>query len=118
MLLFIFKFLCTFLRIHSFQYISCYCLSVMAVLIRSMNRFQYISCYCLSAGTIHQGLTFSGFQYISCYCLSFLLHALFLILQNFNTSHVTVYLCHICQYIHCCLYFNTSHVTVYLQDLL
>ena len=41
------EFLCTFLCIHSFQYISCYCLSVNGVYYHhSLPEFQYISCYC------------------------------------------------------------------------
>ena len=76
--------------------------------------FQYISCYCLSYEVFTDLLLYISFQYISCYCLSQSSHPTFLsfrisihlmllfillftrtyvsIQQNFNTSHVTVYL--------------------------
>ena len=54
-----------------FQYISCYCLSIIANMnVESTLLFQYISCYCLSAGGDDKGEVFELFQYISCYCLS------------------------------------------------
>ena len=79
------------------------------------------------------------FQYISCYCLSSVVVIWIRKRNDFNTSHVTVYLisirCHSIlnefQYISCyCLsmqlpcvsltikYFNTSHVTVYQDERL
>ena len=122
--------------------------------------FQYISCYCLSSHitisiiykkiSIHLMLLFIGFtqpviidknkfQYISCYCLSAHMRATYVIIKNFNTSHVTVYLfinfvsfyselisIHLmllfivvhfsASYLVCD--FNTSHVTVYLFAVL
>ena len=118
----------------SFQYISCYCLSIEDGYVKGQEpAFQYISCYCLSildSGseasscdfntshvTVYQatGLgcaTEKAFQYISCYCLSLPIGLLAI--------------CKVFQYISCyCLstrrvcrmntypYFNTSHVTVY-----
>ena len=74
------------------------------------------------------------FQYISCYCLSSIITPSSSSFIDFNTSHVTVYLCFQSQtsllvlisihlmllficfsaIIYCfCLHFNTSHVTVY-----
>ena len=102
---------------------------------RDNFKFQYISCYCLSIIANMNVESTLLFQYISCYCLSELLKRNMDDRRNFNTSHVTVYLkrddCDFCstifQYISCyCLSFcslppfsvgvdfNTSHVTVYL----
>ena len=64
---------------------------VMHCFCNSFKIFQYISCYCLSV------LGFAGhigtliFQYISCYCLSFPFSILLSVVLHFNTSHVTVY---------------------------
>ena len=100
----------------------------------SESSFQYISCYCLSLRCNNPNQSAPSFQYISCYCLSVLSHQITSYQWHFNTSHVTVYLhCVLSvfffasfQYISCyCLSchsahqisihhnFNTSHVTVY-----
>ena len=55
------------------------------------DSFQYISCYCLSYWQ-SDNLHLNAFQYISCYCLSRSLQKVLCLLENFNTSHVTVYL--------------------------
>ena len=55
----------------------------------------------------------SKFQYISCYCLSARRGFNGLYIENFNTSHVTVYLCLGSDRKRNIRYFNTSHVTVY-----
>ena len=82
-----------FCPIFSFQYISCYCLSICPVFLDSSFldfntshvtvylyvvkgfqgdnlEFQYISCYCLSAPSKYGNDKALSFQYISCYCLS------------------------------------------------
>ena len=97
----------------SFQYISCYCLSVrwshnsllIAISIhlmllfispsvtstRASTLFQYISCYCLSIDNKQIIKDNFVFQYISCYCLSEMFETIEVPNSNFNTSHVTVY---------------------------
>ena len=55
------------------------------------------------------------FQYISCYGLSERCIAMLQVLENFNTSHVTVYHEKPVEYDVKADYFNTSHVTVYHQ---
>ena len=96
--------------------------------------FQYISCYCLSIIWNVDKLKKKLFQYISCYCLSYSLQRAFHRFPYFNTSHVTVYpyaalvssfiapfqyiscYCLSLSGLHCHQYhtdFNTSHVTVY-----
>ena len=96
-----------------FQYISCYGLSRAAkVFLNYCIEFQYISCYGLSVPVIAPFFT-SQFQYISCYGLSQFSAICQQAMQDFNTSHVTVYQFH---YNHTDLlfhHFNTSHVTVY-----
>ena len=101
-------------------------------------KFQYISCYCLSIDDYRPKFAIA-FQYISCYCLSMLnqmfllqryisIHLMLLFIntspvnpqpkQNFNTSHVTVYLV---AGLFATLYvqdFNTSHVTVYHRTII
>ena len=121
----------TGISITIFQYISCYCLSLLPFrLYDPVLLFQYISCYCLSSPGFNVGLSYSRFQYISCYCLSLIgvhfqrghrisIHLMLLFIISgfiiprvkchFNTSHVTVYLGHrvmelikdIFQYISC-----------------
>ena len=55
----------------AFQYISCYCLSMVTLLQMCFAlEFQYISCYCLSVEDPDNSVGKDGFQYISCYCLS------------------------------------------------
>ena len=97
-----------------FQYISCYGLSGTCLArYLSATRFQYISCYGLSEHGEQVEPTVSAFQYISCYGLSSLLRSVrehiaisihlmlrfirrcvcsMIMICNFNTSHVTVYL--------------------------
>ena len=122
-----------------FQYISCYCLSLLLCYHPLLLfAFQYISCYCLSDKRQGILIWYDGFQYISCYCLSFFVFlsfcydALFQYIScyclSFNRYQWRWYLCisihlmllfilcaHIChsQF----LYFNTSHVTVYHHTL-
>ncbi len=96
-----------------FQYISCYCLSIIWNVDKLKKKlFQYISCYCLSYSlqrafhrfpyfntshvtvypfTRQTFLSLLLFQYISCYCLSACLPDVNSCVGNFNTSHVTVY---------------------------
>ena len=97
-----------------FQYIPCYCLSCLTIKCFVNSRpFQYIPCYCLSNCrwydqlpihiSIHPMLLFilravrkehrwNSFQYIPCYCLSKMSVDEELVREDFNTSHVTVYL--------------------------
>ena len=71
MLLFIHFFFASTYATLSFQYISCYCLSLSASDLRTkLYKFQYISCYCLSVGLYTYCIGLKLFQYISCYCLS------------------------------------------------
>ena len=92
MLLFIARYLRRIHNLRSFQYISCYCLSVSKMqtyrkiwisihlmllfivsILPSLSRnpsFQYISCYCLSPPDYATIGRILEFQYISCYCLS------------------------------------------------
>ena len=119
----------------SFQYISCYCLSITEkeMIHTSINfntshvtvylpantpssylsSFQYISCYCLSVNSFCCVAVNLVFQYISCYCLSPVPFSCSFCHYNFNTSHVTVYLLvgRLCSSTFGD--FNTSHVTVY-----
>ena len=121
-----------------FQYISCYCLSVIherfSIFAFDFNT-SHVTVY-LVANWLANWLLI--FQYISCYCLS-LAHCFRKFCQgNFNTSHVTVYLVpvHTCSSnqsisIHLMLlfirkiefipigfkHFNTSHVTVYRSTI-
>ena len=92
MLLFIFSTSCFVSNPSKFQYISCYCLSLPYLSIYSLLFvFQYISCYCLSSRlalvavfaviSIHLMLLFITF-----------LESKIQTKENFNTSHVTVYL--------------------------
>ena len=111
-----------FCPIFSFQYISCYCLSICPVFLDSSFldfntshvtvylyvvkgfqgdnlEFQYISCYCLSAPSKYGNDKALSFQYISCYCLSELGYEYFLELDEF-------------QYISCyCLSYTRSSPT-------
>ena len=77
------------------------------------DTFQYISCYGLSIWQITiKGLLLNfNTSHVTVYQLLFLLSLLFL--QDFNTSHVTVY--HHLRNVRMQSrsYFNTSHVTVY-----
>ena len=77
------------------------------------DTFQYISCYGLSIWQITiKGLLLNfNTSHVTVYPLLFLLSLLFL--QDFNTSHVTVY--HHLRNVRMQSrsYFNTSHVTVY-----
>ena len=96
-----------------FQYISCYCLSIL-VLFHSENEFISIHLMLLFIKQKHRtgrrkhGISihlmllfidqyptkfafFFQFQYISCYCLSKMEQTARCILFHFNTSHVTVY---------------------------
>ena len=75
--------------------------------------FQYISCYGLSLVQASVNLYLQLFQYISCYGLSERCIAMLQVLENFNTSHVTVYHEKPVEYDVKADYFNTSHVTVY-----
>ena len=76
-------------------------------------KFQYIPCYGLSTFEIEIETTQRRFQYIPCYGLSETPDYKFQELQNFNTSHVTVYRLHPLHQSSCLHDFNTSHVTVY-----
>ena len=54
--------------------------------------FQYIPCYCLSDLAWRNSMEEGAFQYIPCYCLSKKNTPALTLGENFNTSHVTVYL--------------------------
>ena len=103
---------------------------------RNRQEFQYISCYCLSAvavpciavgpdfNTSHVTVYLQAtnyqtacdlFQYISCYCLSHHPSRCSRLYNHFNTSHVTVYHIRNTRDDMNLLNFNTSHVTVYLS---
>ena len=98
----------------SFQYISCYCLSVPLWGGNTQRTgFQYISCYCLSSQNRIAFRKKIRFQYISCYCLSDNTKAWGGDTVYFNTSHVTVYLRYFFRRVFFFADFNTSHVTVY-----
>ena len=95
--------------------------------------FQYISCYCLSLISISYTSWLTSFQYISCYCLStssraFLIssdisiHLMLLFIILLDNSHlyyqISIHLMLLFIKISCTCrasysYFNTSHVTVY-----
>ena len=97
-----------------FQYIPCYCLSFKPlrseirclyfntshVTVYRNNQlhdtcryqFQYIPCYCLSCFHVFRIIIRMLFQYIPCYCLSLQTNPTYYYMQDFNTSHVTVYL--------------------------
>ena len=79
----------------------------------STSKFQYISCYCLSVLYKRKKLGTTTFQYISCYCLSSCSSNRDINTSNFNTSHVTVYPITIDTKRFQFCDFNTSHVTVY-----
>ena len=98
----------------------------------STSKFQYISCYCLSVLYKRKKLGTTTFQYISCYCLSSCSSNRDINTSNFNTSHVTVYQrvqlrsnpVHEFQYIscyclsHCQTYNNyTKHISIHLMLL-
>ena len=118
MLLFIFKLSCIVLAILSFQYISCYCLSIKHQIIHlCLNYFNtsHVTVYLCSFSayvahssnfnTSHVTVYHIGyntiscstvFQYISCYCLSNFDTSTPFGKFNFNTSHVTVYHVSLC----------------------
>ena len=82
-----------FCPIFSFQYISCYCLSICPVFLDSSFldfNTSHVTVY-LYVVKGFQGDNLE-FQYISCYCLSKYKSLSFNIIGDFNTSHVTVYL--------------------------
>ena len=58
---------------------------------QTSHTFQYISCYCLSDFCCAVPYDIILFQYISCYCLSASLLRIQSEARHFNTSHVTVY---------------------------
>ena len=100
-------------KFAQFQYISCYCLSMMNfyILLIWLNfNTSHVTVYLHSQYQVHHKYTF---QYISCYCLSkgqtsnstldrISIHLMLLFIRivkaryrsdgDFNTSHVTVYL--------------------------
>ena len=111
------------IKIPTTEYISIHLMllfiDVNEILFGPYVLFQYISCYCLSMIGLAKGDDHPVFQYISCYCFSASTASASTISSNFNTSHVTVY-----QWYYCLSFcssrtaleykdFNTSHVTVY-----
>ena len=75
--------------------------------------FQYISCYCLSlsvfnASSVNQDFNTSHVTVYQSRALARVLES-----SDFNTSHVTVYRMNFAQKRKKWEYFNTSHVTVY-----
>ena len=105
------------IKIPTTEYISIHLMllfiDVNEILFGPYVLFQYISCYCLSMIGLAKGDDHPVFQYISCYCLSDS-HCMSLETQwYFNTSHVTVYHNLLSVYYSANHHFNTSHVTVY-----
>ena len=79
--------------IKTFQYISCYCLSLTAL---SSVLLLHISIHLMLLfirNVSDDTLRLITFQYISCYCLSMVPALVNICLSYFNTSHVTVYRC-------------------------
>ena len=76
-----------------FQYIPCYGLSTSDIIENDNNNtFQYIPCYGLSSKICNVHVRYTKFQYIPCYGLSWMVGVFSCRINNFNTSHVTVYL--------------------------
>ena len=119
----------------TFQYISCYGLSIWQITIKGLllnfntshvtvyrplqahrffhHTFQYIPCYGLSQCSALLRLLSAYFNtsHVTVYPMAkSLIH---IIPTDFNTSHVTVYLYLQTQWIYGLVNFNTSHVTVY-----
>ena len=114
MLLFICKEKVQFLKRVGFQYISCYCLSKwIPISARLPEEFQYISCYCLSRIRMRfiQKLNDFNTSHVTVYRGA--MKVTTLTARHFNTSHVTVYLENLCSALSLTSDFNTSHVTVY-----
>ena len=106
------------IKIPTTEYISIHLMllfiDVNEILFGPYVLFQYISCYCLSMIGLAKGDDHPVFQYISCYCLSASTASASTISSNFNTSHVTVYQWYYDSRLFTFIDFNTSHVTVYL----
>ena len=105
------------IKIPTTEYISIHLMllfiDVNEILFGPYVLFQYISCYCLSMIGLAKGDDHPVFQYISCYCLSASTASASTISSNFNTSHVTVYQWYYDSRLFTFIDFNTSHVTVY-----
>ena len=119
----------------SFQYISCYSLSVMFLQYRFIRFcfntshvtlyplsvepvrhgivFQYISCYSLSCGYMNKTIIIYKFQYISCYSLSE--KALILKARTREFQYISCYSLSLTVSLppSPLMCFNTSHVTLY-----
>ena len=80
--------------------------------------FQYITCYSLSVHGLALCCIVGLFQYITCYSLSVNLSNQQSVYSCFNTSHVTLYRPGSGKSLHCAKSFNTSHVTLYLNPFL
>ena len=108
------------IKIPTTEYISIHLMllfiDVNEILFGPYVLFQYISCYCLSMIGLAKGDDHPVFQYISCYCLSASTASASTISSNFTTSHVTVYQWYYDSRLFTFIDFNTSHVTVYLSD--
>ena len=123
--------------VQTFQYISCYSLSIIKLFrkdcsinvsihlmllfitvcqipVKGEQGFQYISCYSLSCFSRRSVIFHIPFQYISCYSLSGGHFVYFSVYLCFNTSHVTLYLLRREYKKRGAERFNTSHVTLYL----
>ena len=105
------------IKIPTTEYISIHLMllfiDVNEILFGPYVLFQYISCYCLSMIGLAKGDDHPVFQYISCYCLSASTASASTISSNFTTSHVTVYQWYYDSRLFTVIDFNTSHVTVY-----
>ena len=105
------------IKIPTTEYISIHLMllfiDVNEILFGPYVLFQYISCYCLSMIGLAKGDDHPVFQYISCYCLSASTASASTISSNFTTSHVTVYQWYYDSRLFTFIDFNTSHVTVY-----
>ena len=82
-----------------------------------LRSFQYISCYSLSLCAQDYLFVFPEFQYISCYSLSGGHSPVHCSQLRFNTSHVTLYLLSRVVPLQVIWRFNTSHVTLYPSTL-
>ena len=109
------------IKIPTTEYISIHLMllfiDVNEILFGPYVLFQYISCYCLSMIGLAKGDDHPVFQYISCYCLSASTASASTISSNFTTSHVTVYQWYYDSRLFTFIDFNTVyHLTVDFND--
>ncbi len=102
------------LLISSFQYISCYSLSILvSAHMGARTGFQYISCYSLSKYCIQKLLQTEVSIHLMLLFICRLASAFSRQSMRFNTSHVTLYPLPLLRTSFCTMCFNTSHVTLY-----